>query len=43
MDPYTESLRTELARREPSYRVPQPRATRRPRTLRTSHWLRRRA
>ena len=43
MDPYTEYLGTGLARREPSYRVPQPRATRRPRALRTNRWLRRRA
>ena len=38
MDPYTEYLGTALARHEPSYRVPQPRAQRRPRGNAT-RWL----
>jgi hypothetical protein len=39
MDPYTEYLGTVLARSEPSYRIPQPRAARRrPRLLRANRW-----
>ncbi len=37
MDPYTEYLATDLARREPSYRIPQPRATR-PEAPRANRW-----
>ena len=51
MDPYTEYLGTGLARREPSYYLPQPsarpsrhlRADRSPRIARANRWLRRRA
>ena len=42
MDPYTEYLGTTLARSEPSYRLPQPRVTRRPKPPRTVRWVRRR-
>ncbi len=37
MDPYTEYLGTTLARSEPSYRIPQPRA-RRSRAPRANRW-----
>ena len=37
MDPYTEYLGTGLARSEPSYRTPQPRA-RRTRSPRANRW-----
>jgi hypothetical protein len=39
MDPYTEYLGTALARSEPSYRLPQPKATRRHRAPRANRWL----
>ena len=38
MDPYTEYLGTALARSEPSYRLPQPRAARAPRGPRANRW-----
>ena len=38
MDPYTEYLGTALARQEPSYRIPQPRATRRAAGPRANRW-----
>jgi hypothetical protein len=43
MDPYTEYLGSGLARKEPPYWLPKPRAPRRPRSTRTNRWLRRRA